>query len=139
MAFIQQENQLVCSCGNDIFISHGDEFGFTVVECKKCGSRTSIMNSTLIAVKLLSAYGEDFCRIFGNIIDDIVMVDYLLFTEFDTAVIISPYHRLDRIISAKQEAVSNQWFERATRLRDEERIIHRALQRQSKFSYTKIW
>lgn len=138
MPLIQQENQLICSCGNGIFITMGDDFGFTVVECEKCAVRTSILESSLIAEKLLSPRGEDYCKIFGRVDDTVLaggiaIVDYLLFTEFDTAVIISAINRLERVVAAKHEAVANQWFERAARLRDEERIIHSVLQQQNKF------
>jgi len=55
------DGSLVCTCGNDIFATMGDDFGFTAIECIKCNQRTSILESTLIAEKLLNAYGEDYC------------------------------------------------------------------------------
>lgn len=78
-----KRESLVCSCRNDIFISMGDDFGFTLVECTECSYRNSIMDSSLIAKKLLSPYGEDYCKIFGVVLsigsfleDSIVIVDY---------------------------------------------------------------
>jgi len=120
----------------------GDDFGFTVIECIKCGERTSIIQSTLIAEKLLNAYGEDYCKVFGRVDDaildgGIVMVDYLEFTEFQTKVTISIDDRMKKIRLAKNYAVKNQWFEKAAQLRKEEKIIECLLRQLDK--YIKPW
>ena len=140
MWLIQSGNKIICSCGNDIFISMGDVFGFTAVECIKCGYSNSIMNNSLVAKKLLSPLGEDYCKIFGKVIeeetiftDGVVMVDYLLFTEFDTVIIFSAKDRLDKVVIAKEEAIKNERFERATRLKIEEQIINCTLRQQKQF------
>jgi len=126
---MQNDNSLVCACGNDIFVTYGDNFGFTVIQCKNCDNRISIVESSLIAEKLLSAYGEDYCKAYGK--ND--KIEYLVFTEFETKVVISIADRKNRIKLAKDEAVKNQWYERAARLRDEERKIYLILQQQNKF------
>jgi len=94
---LQDDKKLVCSCVNDIFITHGDEFGFTLIECIKCGDRIPIVKSTLKPYKLLSPYGEDYCRVYGCVLGEGIVVDYLVFTEFDTKVIISIEDRIERI------------------------------------------
>jgi len=130
MWLIQREEQIVCSCGSDTFIPMGDDFGFTMVECVTCGSRNAIMDSAISAKKLLSPKGEEHCRIFGQVVsngsvfeDGIVSVDYLLFTQFDTAVMVSAKHRLNKVLLAKAAAIENEWYERAAMLRKEEQII----------------
>ena len=132
------DGSLVCTCGNDIFATMGDDFGFTVIECIKCNERTSILDSTLIAGKLLNALGEDYCKVYGrvdnSVLGGIVMVDYLLFTEFQTKVTISIDDRMKKIRLAKDYAVKNQWFERAAKLREEERIIECILRQLEKYS-----
>lgn len=137
MGFVQSGTNLICKCGSETFITMGDQFGFTVVECSGCESKVSLIESTLIAEKLLSAYGEDYCKVYGRIDDTIpggiAVVDYLLFVEFETAVIVSAKYRLEKVRQAKQHAIENQWYERAARLRDEENIIERILQQERKF------
>jgi hypothetical protein len=137
MGLAESGNILICKCGNEIFTTMGDQFGFTVVECNECESRISIIESTLIAEKLLSPYGEDYCIVYGRIDDaiagGIAVVDYLLFIEFETAVLVSAKDRIEKVRLAKQDAVEKQWFERAARLRQEEKIIERILQQENKF------
>ena len=132
------DGSLVCTCGNDIFATMGDDFGFTVIECIKCNKRTSILESTLIAEKLLNALGEDYCKVFGRIYDsglggEIVFVDYLLFTEFQTKVTLSIDERIQKIRLAKEDAINKEWYERAARLREEERIIDYILRQLDKY------
>ena len=132
------DGSLVCTCGNDIFATMGDDFGFTAIECIKCNQRTSILESTLIAEKLLNAYGEDYCKVFGRIDDTILggrilMVDYLVFTEFQTKVTLSVDDRLQKIILAKEDAINKEWYERATRLREEEKVIECILRQLNKY------
>ena len=132
------DGSLVCTCGNDIFVTHGDDFGFTIIECIKCDKKTSIMESSLFAEKLLSPRGEDYCKVFGRVIEEetlggIVMVDYLLFTEFDTAVMISVEDRMKKIRLAKNNAVKNEWYEMAARLRQEEKVAECILQQLNKY------
>ena len=140
MWLVQQDNQIICSCGNDIFISMGDIFGYTAVECIKCGCSNSIMDNSLTSEKLLSQYGEDYCKIFGKILveqtifeDGVLIVDYLLFTEFDTAIMVSAKDRLDKVMVAKEEAIKNERFEKAGRLSREELIINCTLRQQKGF------
>ncbi len=132
------DGSLVCSCGNDIFVTQGDDFGFTIIECIKCDKKTSIMESSLFADKLLSPLGEDYCKVFGRVIEDetlggIVMVDYLLFTEFDTAVMVSVDDRMKKIRLAKDNAVKNERYELAARLRQEEKVVECILQQLNKY------
>ncbi len=124
MRLVQKDNQLLCSCGNDVFIPMGDKFGFTVVECKECGNSTTIMESSLIAEKLLSPYGEDYCKVIGRVDTGIVMVDYFVFTEFDTAIMVSVNERIEKIKLAKQEAIRTQWLEELAILKEESRTIY---------------
>ena len=116
----------------------GDDFGFTVIECIKCSERTSILESTLIAGKLLNPLGEDYCKVYGRLDysilgGEIVFVDYLLFTEFQTKVELSVDDRMKKIRLGKDYAVKNQWFEKAARLRKEERIIEFILRQLDKY------
>ncbi len=140
MWLIQKDEQIICSCGNDTFISMGDNFGFTTVECIKCGIRNSIVDSHLSAEKLLSSHGEDFCKVFGRVIekqtiitDGYLIVNYLVFTEFDTKVIISAKDRLDRIIMAKDDAIRKEFYKKAGILKVEEEIINWAYIQQKTF------
>ncbi len=105
----------------------GDTFGITIIECTKCNSRTSIIESTLIAEKLLSPLGEDYCRVYGTFQNDFLFVDRLVFTDFQTEVLISANDRLTQIRTAKLDAIKNEWFERAAKLREEEKIVERIL------------
>ncbi len=95
------------------------------------------MDSSLTAAKLASPKGEDCCKVFGKVISDgsvfengIVSVDYLLFPQFDTAVMVSANDRLNRILAAKEEAVKGERYERAAQLRKEEQIIRCTLIRE---------
>ena len=124
MSLVQKDNQLLCSCGNDVFIPMGDKFGYTVVECKACGNSTTIMESSLIAEKLLSPYGEGYCKVFGLVYTEIVMVDYLVFTEFDIAMMVSVNDRIEKIKLAKQEAIRNHLLEELALLKEESRTIY---------------
>lgn len=126
------DGSLTCSCGAELFSTMGDNFGITIIECVKCNNRTSIIESTLIAEKLLSPLGEDFCRPYANIESDVLFVDRLVYTEFQTEVSISASDRLALIRTAKEEAIKNEWFERAARLREEENIVERILRQISK-------
>lgn len=129
MWLIQREHQIVCSCGSDTFISMGDDFGFTMVECVTCANKNSIMDSAVSAKRLPSPKGEEHCTVFGKVVsnasvfeDGIVSVDYLLFTQFDTAVMVSAIHRHNKILLAKEDAIENERYERAAVLRKEEQI-----------------
>jgi len=134
------DGSLNCSCGNNIFVTMGDDFGFTMVECIKCENKAFIMDTSLIAEKLLSPRGEDYCKVFAQVVSvstifeyATVMVDYLLFTEFDTAVMVSAKNRLEKIVLAKEEAIKNERYERAARLKIEEQIISCILLQQKHF------
>ena len=134
----RSRGSLVCLCGNDIFATMGDAFGFTAIECVNCNEKTSILESTLMAEKLLNALGEDYCKVFSRIDNTIlgggiVMVDYLVFTEYQTKVTLSIDDRLQKIILAKEDAINKEWYERAARLRDEERIIECVLRQLEKY------
>lgn len=127
------DGSLNCSCGNDIFSTFGDTFGITKIECTQCNNRTSIIESTLVAEKLLSPLGEDYCKVYGTFENDVLFIDRLVFTEFQTEITISANDRLTMIRTAKEDAIKNEWFERAAKLREEEKAVERFLSFIDKF------
>ncbi len=54
--------QIICSCGLDIFIPFGDKYGITYIECLACNKQIILFETNLLVEKLLSIYGEDYCR-----------------------------------------------------------------------------
>jgi len=130
----KSDGSFTCSCSAELFITMGDDFGITTIECIKCNNRTSIIESTLVIEKLLSPLGEDFCKAYGTFENDVLFIDRMVFTEFQTEVNISANDRLNQIRAAKEDAVKNEWFERAAKLREEEKIVERVLLRISKLS-----
>lgn len=125
-----------CECGNDIFITFGDGFGFTRVDCKECGKTYSLIETDIIPRKLLSPAGDDYCRVYGCLTNvperdyKILVYDYLIFTEEGYKNDLNIENRIENIRKAKNEAVTKEWYEKAARLRDEENLALRALKRQ---------
>ena len=132
-------NSFKCDCGNDIFITFGDSFGFTQVDCKECGKTYFLIETDIIPKKLLSPAGDDYCRVYGCLIDvpernyKILVCDYLVFTEEVYRTGLNIENRISLIRKAKNEVVAKEWYERAARYRDEEILAVRGLERQKEF------
>lgn len=120
---LKSDGSLTCPCGAEQFTALGDDFGITTIECTKCNNRISLIESTLIAEKLLSELGEDYCKVFGHYDHDILIINRLVFTEFQTEVTVSIDDRLNNIRIAKKVAIDEEWFERAFKLREEEKLL----------------
>ncbi len=123
MSLLETESQqIICKCGNDKFATFGDSLGFTDLVCIQCNYKINIVESLRFVEKLLSAEGDDFCFVYGNYIDDKIIVDKIIFTENKTELEIlnELNYRLEHVKSEKNKAVNNEWFERASKNRQEE-------------------
>ena len=82
-----EPNKLSCLCGNNEFITYGNHItGINIIFCSICNRKTLInkIGNYYNIVKLLSAYGEDFCNVIGNIHKGKCIIKELIFTEFNT-------------------------------------------------------
>jgi len=88
-----EPNKLSCLCGNDEFTTHGNSFaGISVISCRKCNRKTAINKIGNYRVeKLLSACGEDYCNVIGNIYRNKHIIKELKYTEFGTTLKVKKY------------------------------------------------
>jgi len=84
-----ETNNLSCICGNNEFITFGNSLlGISSIMCRLCNLETTIskVRSNYPTEKLLSAYGEDFCTVNGNVYNGKAVVKELIYTEFGSVV-----------------------------------------------------
>jgi len=76
--------QIICSCGHEIFVPFGDENGYyTDLECFICDKLINLVKTKQPLQKLLSIYGEDYCRAYR-----IDRGTRLVFTEYGSVTFI---------------------------------------------------